>query len=275
VSQWNAFRVPWAGDVGRMAAVFGLLGLMWSPPNLSACSCEWSGPFLRAAHRADLVVRGTVTEYVKGSRGRGAMDIRVLEAIRGSTGQQTVRIQGGNDSDCVPSVRRFPIGTQWVFALHDSAGEARQSYSMLICGENWVRFERGLVRGNIAGPFQGADTESLDLDQLRSLVSMGLRALIPDHDPHLVGVVRVASAWSLDIETGRKGPPGLNYARVFLSRRTLVIDRRGREYPKLLPAGTRVSVWFPGSLAPFQGTSEHPFPVSAQVVAVIVEDFAR
>ena len=96
--------------------------------------------------------------------------------------------------------------------------------------------------------------------------------MVPGHAPHLVGIVKAAPAWSLDIATERKGSPENNWARVFLTRRTLVIDRNGREYPKSLPEGTAVSVWFQGPLAPFQGTPEAPFPVSAQVVAVVVEE---
>ena len=260
-------------DLASCVAVLWFLILL--PNELSACSCEWSGPFLRVAHRADLVVRGTVTEYVKGSWDRGAMDIRVIEVLRGRKDLKTVRVQGGSESACVPSVRRFPIGTEWIFALHDSAGVDRMSYFMSICGEFWVRVEKGVVFGSITSPFHGTGAESLGLEQLRVLVGKGLLGLVPDHAPHLGGVVKAAPRGSLDIETERGDPSERNWARVFSTSRTLVIDRKGREHSRSLSVGTPVSIWLQGPLAPYHGTSEEPFPVSSQVVAVIVEESNR
>lgn len=180
--QGNAPPIQWTRNF--VLALLGGLIFLGSPRDLLACSCEWwGGPFLRVAHRAGLVVRGTVTEYVEGPRDREAMDIRVIEVLRGRKDLKMVRVQGGSESACVPSERRFPIGTEWIFALHDSAGVDRMSYTMSICGEFWVRVDKGMAYGSIASPFRGTVTESLGQEELRVLVSKGLRALIPSHPP--------------------------------------------------------------------------------------------
>lgn len=271
-----ALPVRVAVSLGGLSSALTLLLVCIAPRDLLACQCDsWSGPFLKVAHRADLAIRGTVLRYQgkHDDRGRRAMDVRVDEVLRGHVGSKEVRVWGGSGTDCRPEVGHFPISTEWIFAIYPSASSAgERGYSMSRCGGYWLQVKDGVAHGPIASPWED-HSESLRLDQLKALMQMGLRGLVPNTAPHLTGRVSAASAWSLDVLKERDGVPESTSARVFLTPSTTVIDRDGREYPpKTIPRGTQVSLWFPGPLAPFSAPKGEPFPISATVVIVVVED---
>jgi len=140
------------------------------PQNIHACSCDWGGPFLKVAPDTHLVVRARVLNY-HGDGGsmldwktqkpitiKLAMDVEVLEVLNGKEEKSQIRIWGDNGVMCRPYVMSFPIGTEWIFALH-----GKKRYSISICGTFALKVMNGKVVGTIDS-LKGAKTEMTLVD---------------------------------------------------------------------------------------------------------------
>ncbi len=77
------------------------------------CECLWQGSFADVQHSADLVVSGTVIA------GKGnSIDLSIDQLLRGKASLPDVRIWLKALDYCRPEAEKFPIGSQWVMALH-------------------------------------------------------------------------------------------------------------------------------------------------------------
>ena len=133
-----------------------------------ACTCSWAGPFLTVAPRAEAVVRARVLRYHGVSRGVDlAMDVEILETMRGRVRARTLRIWGDNGAQCRPYVKGFAAGTEWLFAI-DRLSTAPGDYYISGCGEFWAKVEDDEVAGHLAQPSVTGQPERMSLDEVRT-----------------------------------------------------------------------------------------------------------
>ncbi len=140
--------------------VTGILALLAAVHQAYAeCECLWQGSFAEVQGDTDLVLSGTVTR-AKGN----AIDLSVDRTLRGSANREEIRIWLKTEDYCRPEVELFPIGSQWVMALHriDEAvpggfnpGTPNFSYgrigdySLSSCGGYWLSQTGDRVTGNL------------------------------------------------------------------------------------------------------------------------------
>ena len=138
--------------------LFGLL----LPVQSEACSCAWTGPLLKVAPAAELVIRAKVLGYHGRSRGVDlSMDVEVQEVFRGATKATRLRIWGDNGAQCRPYVSGFPVHTEWIFAIGKLTGETARDgdYFISVCGDYWARVEHDNVTGRLSSPLPPSMTD--------------------------------------------------------------------------------------------------------------------
>ena len=136
------------------------------PSTSAACSCVWGGPFLTMARRAELVVRSMVLDYHGESRGiKLAMDVEVVEVLKGSARAKRIRIWGDNGAMCRPYVSAFPIHTEWILAIDPLPGRPGE-YFISICGEHWLKVQDGQVIGRISSSSPSDQQQTMSLAEM-------------------------------------------------------------------------------------------------------------
>jgi hypothetical protein len=164
----------------RLAICVVLIPLLLPIP-AQACSCIWAGPFLKVAPGTELIVRAKVLAYHGKSRDVDlAMDVQVLEVLKGTTPSRKIRIWGDDGVMCRPYVKNFPLQTEWVFAIRKLTGEgsAAGDYFISVCGEYWARVENGGVSGRLSAPDPPAvndKPETMSLTELRARLGVNAR----------------------------------------------------------------------------------------------------
>jgi hypothetical protein len=136
-----------------------------------ACSCAWRGPFLAVAPLGKAVIRAQVVRYHGSQRGLPlAMDLNVVEVLRGEGAPGALRVWGDNGLLCRPAVTRFPISSEWLFVLDGPGAKTGISPgpSISICGEYWLQVRDGQAVGIVRGSRQDGPAEALSLEDLRS-----------------------------------------------------------------------------------------------------------
>ncbi len=125
-----------------------------------ACDCLWRGPFVDSQKSADLIVSGKVLNH-----NGNALDMEVSRIFRGTEYRGDIRVWGDNGKLCRPSVYKFPVASEWVFALEKikeipeggfdpntpslSFGRV-DDYALSSCGVNWLEYKDDFVHGNVA-----------------------------------------------------------------------------------------------------------------------------
>ena len=151
-------------------AVFCALVL---PPPSAACTCMWAGPFLQVGPGAELIVRVRVVRHFDRSRGVDrAMEVEVIEVLKGSSRTRRLKIWGDDGGQCRPYVSGFLVGSEWIFAVSRSRGEKgrEQDYAISVCGEYWAKVEGDAVSGRLTTPLppSGQDRpEKMSLREVR------------------------------------------------------------------------------------------------------------
>ena len=139
----------------------------------SACTCMWAGGFLEVAPGAEVIVR------VRGYHGQNrkvhlAMDVVVLERLKGSPAADDIRIWGDNGALCRPYVSAFPPGTEWILAIRPSRDlglrgpERAGDYYIPGCGAYWLRVNGERVTGHVRDGAPGRPGQEVSLDALRA-----------------------------------------------------------------------------------------------------------
>ncbi len=146
---------------------------LFAPYSALACTCSWTGPFLTVAPRAQLIVRAKVIAHTDRSRGVDrAMDVEVLEVIKGLSRARRLHIWGDNGAQCRPYVSGFVPGTEWILAVSRVNGGLEQGdYAINGCGEYWAKVENGIVAGRLTGPAPPSVNdrpESMPLSEVRT-----------------------------------------------------------------------------------------------------------
>jgi len=123
------------------------------------CECLWQGSFSEVQAGADLVVSGAVIS----ARGN-SIDLSVNRLLRGKAHRDNLRVWLKTGDYCRPEPGLFPIGSQWLMALHKieqnvpggfnphtpnvSYGRVGD-YSLSICGGYWLERSGDWVTGNL------------------------------------------------------------------------------------------------------------------------------
>jgi hypothetical protein len=125
----------------------------------SECDCLWQGSFSEVQAATDLVVSGAIIQ------GKGnSIDLSVQRLLRGAQPPTAIRIWLQTGDYCRPEAELFPIGSQWVMALHRiddhvpggfnphtpniSYGRIGD-YSLSSCGGYWLSQSEDRVSGNL------------------------------------------------------------------------------------------------------------------------------
>jgi hypothetical protein len=148
------------------------VGLIWAG-GASACSCYWTGPFLDVAPRSESIVRAKVLGY----HGKGrladqplAMDLSVLETLKGDPQPASLRVWGDDGHLCRPAVTQFPVGTEWILALNGPGSKpgVGPGPAISVCGEYWLRVTGDRVVGSIEIGSAKEARQDMPLDSLRA-----------------------------------------------------------------------------------------------------------
>jgi hypothetical protein len=123
------------------------------------CECLWQGSFSEVQSGASLVAGGTVIA-AKGN----SIDLSVEHRLRGDDSRETIRIWLRTGDYCRPEAGEFPIGSQWLMALHridrDVPGGFNPhtpnisygrvgDYRLSSCGGYWLSLAENRVTGNL------------------------------------------------------------------------------------------------------------------------------
>jgi hypothetical protein len=123
------------------------------------CNCLWRGSFSDVQAEADLVASGTVIASAGNS-----IDLELTLLMRGEEPVDAIRIWLKTADYCRPDPELFPLGTQWVMALHKimeavpggfnpntpniSYGRPGD-YILSSCGGYWLSQQGNRVTGNL------------------------------------------------------------------------------------------------------------------------------
>jgi hypothetical protein len=143
----------------RFSPLICALLLIAAPAARAECDCLWQGSFSEVEAATDLVITGTVVE-TKGN----SVDLSVDRLLRGQEHLATIRIWMQAADYCRPEAQLFPLGSQWVMALHRireqvpggfnphtpniSYGRVGD-YSLSSCGGYWLDLKGDWVSGNL------------------------------------------------------------------------------------------------------------------------------
>ncbi|MEZ5574049.1 MAG: delta-aminolevulinic acid dehydratase [Halioglobus sp.] len=135
-----------------------LICLVKQPAN-AQCDCLWQGSFSDVQSGTDLVVSGEVIAN-KGN----SIDLTVVRLLRGKQPADPIRIWLKTGDYCRPEAAHFPVGTEWVMALHKITEEIPGGfnpntpnvsygrlgdYSLSDCGGYWLSVHDNRVTGNL------------------------------------------------------------------------------------------------------------------------------
>lgn len=143
----------------RLPILFGILVSFASSNGSAACECLWEGSFSEVQKNADLVLSGTIS-----TRKGNSVDVTPQRILRGESPAQDVRIWLKAKDYCRPDAKNFPLGSQWVMALHEitdavpggfDPSTPNVSYgrigdfSLSSCGGYWLALKESRVSGNL------------------------------------------------------------------------------------------------------------------------------
>ena len=94
------------------------------------------------------------------------MVVNVHETLKGNLRAKRITIIGDFGASCIPYVTRFPLETEWVFAVIgpvEVAGLGDENFVPRACAQFFLQVEGDRVTGNL----EGWSREELSLEELR------------------------------------------------------------------------------------------------------------
>lgn len=133
------------------------------PYTAYGCSCSWNGPFLTVSKDSPLVVHGRIIRHHGGES--PAMDVLVLETLKGGLLDSGIVVQMGDGMHCRPTLDGFPPGSEWILALNGRGSKPGTGLALSHCGEYWL----GVSNGEVTGSIDGAQSQikRMALDEFR------------------------------------------------------------------------------------------------------------
>jgi len=148
----------------RKTAAWSLLiglGVFLLPAYADACSCVWKGPFFEVCKDSPLIVQAKVIRHHSGRH--PAMDVLVLETLKGGLLDSGMVVQMGDGMHCRPTLEGFPPSTEWILALNGPGSKPGKDLALSHCGEYWLRVENGEVIGSLDGTQSQVKRMALDV----------------------------------------------------------------------------------------------------------------
>jgi hypothetical protein len=127
-----------------------LVALLAAPSIAQACRCAIDAPFEEASARSPMVIHARVLEHRDALDGRTptSMTVEILRVLKGDVRSRRMKVWGDPGNLCRPYVSKFPVGTQWLFALRPGGGHPPRppapdlpEAAISICGVHWQRVE--------------------------------------------------------------------------------------------------------------------------------------
>jgi len=137
----------------------GLIFTLSSGAATADCECLWEGSFSEVHPDTDLIISGTIAS-AKGN----SIDVSIERSLRGEEPLPDVRVWLKTGSYCRPEPDLFPVGSQWVMALHEITEEVPGGfdpttpnvsygrigdYQLSSCGGYWLSRSGDVVTGNL------------------------------------------------------------------------------------------------------------------------------
>ncbi len=123
------------------------------------CECLWEGSFADVQAGTDLVASATVIA------GKGnSIDLSLDRNLRGDAHREQIRVWLKTGDYCRPEAELFPVGSQWVMALHKIDADVPNGfnphtpnisygrtgdYTLSSCGGYWLNQSGEWVTGNL------------------------------------------------------------------------------------------------------------------------------
>lgn len=142
-----------------------------------ACSCAYGGSFLKVASDASLVLRGTVVSHDKEKPERPLfMMFQISDVLAGSYSPGPIRIWGDNGAQCRPNIKQFPVGSEWILAVHGPEGKPSGTgeHYLSNCGQYWLGVDGAYVLGNVSSATQNTKQRVSIVEFRRQLKKAGL-----------------------------------------------------------------------------------------------------
>ena len=139
--------------------ILGLLLSLASLQGYAECDCLWRGSFSEVQAETDLVASGAVI-----ARQGNSIDLKIARLLRGKEPLETIRVWLKAADYCRPEAQLFPVGSEWVMALHKITEEIPGGfnpgtpnisygrlgdYSLSSCGGYWLSQKGNRVSGNL------------------------------------------------------------------------------------------------------------------------------
>jgi hypothetical protein len=142
-----------------------------------ACDCGYNGPFLQVAKQTKLVVVVKVKDYShlgEVSRTPMAMQVEVLEVLKGKEARKSIIVWGDDGHLCRPYVSQFKKDSVYVMALDEGSErwgqkkESKKDYCISGCGAFWLSAD--IFQRRALGDINSTDrsNQSITIEKLKS-----------------------------------------------------------------------------------------------------------
>lgn len=156
------------------------------------------GPFAAMARQSPLVVRGVVRRHGGTSRvGPRWLNVEIVETFKGTVAGGRITVFGGDGMLCRPEVSRFPVGSEWVFALNSPGSKpgVEGGWALSICGTHWLEVRGTHVIGNLDDDLDETTVQRVTLSDFRGKLA-GALAGLPRTVTRFEGEVSVGQRFS-------------------------------------------------------------------------------
>ena len=155
--------------------IFLILILSLYSINSFSCSCDDMGGFAYSSQYSDAI---GVFEFLENdSIGiYGDIDapfskkVKLIKQIRGRNILDTITVFGDYGADCRPYISTFKNGEKWLLALN-KLDTISNSYEISSCGTFYLKIQQKQIIGNILGKPYNPSKDSLNLNQLISIIN--------------------------------------------------------------------------------------------------------
>lgn len=151
--------------------------LIISQNSIYACSCShYEAVFCRNVHEGHKIVRGVVTDQPDVH----LMEFSILENINNEIVEDTILVLGQDGVNCGEYLEQFAVNDTLILALNTWEINGTEFWHLMgLCGLHFLRFENGLVSGQITDDFTSQDLQGFK-DNLLSCIDMEVPVLEVD-----------------------------------------------------------------------------------------------
>ncbi|MDY8135407.1 hypothetical protein [Aquimarina sp. 2201CG5-10] len=188
-----------------MKKTFVIFIMLFTSIKVIACSCQWSGNFLRIANNSELIIKGKIIEHnyhtENGKRftdydeyfaetlnnefdpfyGTGeSIKVEIIEVLRGKEERKVIEIFDTDGADCRASIRKFKTGKIYIFAMYKPRrtgtklpNETENDYAITSCFESTLEYfpKENKVFGMIKGKSYKRKSRKYSYEKLKRKIT--------------------------------------------------------------------------------------------------------